>query len=222
MWQLLLAEIKYSKTRALLIYFFGAVCFITIWFGVKWEQNRLFMPMLIMIIMAIAVLFLRQKDRMRTGQMRFHSSLPIAIWKIGLMEKIYTIVFWMSILVLYFGIRIIAGLFTVTFLDVPSFTYLGTLTGLFLIIDSWVTLTTNLIQSGQRIPVLIRILWAAIILVALLPFYILTNTFGIFGEDTNIQHIIQQILQSPLLVCGLGLIMYSLDYFLFLKKKSYL
>ena len=67
-----------------------------------------------------------------------------------------------------------------------------------------------------------RILSALIFLTALLPFYAITNTFGIFGENTAFQNMMQQRLQSPLMISGLGISLYAMDYFVFIKRKSFL
>jgi len=55
MWRLLRTELNYDKNRILIIYVFCIICFITIWFGVKWERNRAPMTMLIMLVSTIMV-----------------------------------------------------------------------------------------------------------------------------------------------------------------------
>jgi hypothetical protein len=47
MWEIIKAEFCYDKFRIMLIILFCIICFISIWYGVKWEQNKKPLIMLI-------------------------------------------------------------------------------------------------------------------------------------------------------------------------------
>jgi hypothetical protein len=56
---------------------------------------------------------------------------------------------------------------------------------------------------------------------ALLPFYIVTNFFGAFGENTRLQSFMSSLYESPsgFLLLGVGLSLTSL--FVFMRRRSY-
>ena len=114
------------------------------------------------------------------------------------------------------------GLFTDTFLDVPSVPQLLTMNGIILMLNGFIFLTRSINRSGAKKQLLIRLLWAVALISTLLPFYVVTNTFGIFGENTPAQQNLTRWLQSPLSVNALGVCLYCFEYFIFLKRKSFL
>ena len=66
------------------------------------------------------------------------------------------------------------------------------------------------------------IFWVLIYLVALLPFYIMTNSFDAFGENTPLQIYLNEMLGSPIGSNIIGLVLSGLSLIVFLRRKSYL
>ena len=73
MWRLIKAELNYDKNRILVVFVFCVICFITIWFGVKWERNRAPMTMLIMLVSTIMASYFGEAQRIAQKRDRYHS-----------------------------------------------------------------------------------------------------------------------------------------------------
>jgi hypothetical protein len=98
------------------------------------------------------------------------------------------------------------------------------LNGLILIVNASYLLTRDLRiafnKKHQRI--FMSVFWVLIYLVALLPFYIMTNSFGAFGENTPLQIYLNEISKLPIGINILGLILSGISFFVFMRRKSYL
>ena len=120
MWRIIKAEFNYDKFRILLIFLFCIICFITIWYGVKWEQNRAPMIMLILLVGTIAICFLNEKSRLLQKRDIMYLVLPIALRKISILHLMYPFIGWISIVLLFYISSQVIQPFTEMDLTTPS------------------------------------------------------------------------------------------------------
>ena len=224
MLRILKAEIINDKQRIILVYFFAIISFITIWYGVKWERNRAPLAMMMMVVATLILGFICEKKRIVQKRGRLYGFLPISINQIGFFYLSYPFFGWLSIGILYFLSYIILQNFSTNILTTPSWLQMLTLNGMILIVNACYLLTRDLRiafdKKYQRI--FMSVFWVLIYLVALLPFYIMTNSFGAFGENTPLQIYLNEMSRSPIGINILGLILSGFSLFIFLKRKSYL
>ncbi|MCU0645091.1 MAG: hypothetical protein MUC94_12620, partial [bacterium] len=98
------------------------------------------------------------------------------------------------------------------------------LNGMILIVNACYLLTRDvrIVFDKKYHKMFMSIFWVLIYLVALLPFYIMTNSFGIFGENTSLQSYLSEMSKSPIGMNLVGLILSGFSFYIFLKRKSYL
>jgi len=224
MWRLIQAEIENDKLRIFLIYFFSSICFITIWYGVKWERNRAPMAMMMMVAATLIFGFICEKKRIAQKRGRLYGALPISTWQIGIFHLIYPFFGWLSIGILYFLSYFIIQNFSTKILTTPSWLQMLTLNGLILIVNACYLLIRDLrIAFGKKYNrMFLTVFWVLIYLVAVLPFYIMTNSFGTFGENSSLQVYINEMMRSPIWINIVGLILTGFSFYVFLHRKSYL
>jgi hypothetical protein len=223
MCQLLKAEILYDRSRLLIVSVFCLTCLVTIWFGVKWERNVSPMTMLILFISALVAVYAGEGSRIHNKRDRMHIVLPVSLWKTGFSHLIYPIFVWIVILILYKVSYFILEFISGATRTIPSPTQILTLSGLFLIVNATVLLSRDLSKIFTKKPQQIMIYMTGYLLFigALLPFYIVTNFFGAFGENTRLQSFMSSLYESPsgFLLLGVGLSLTSL--FVFMRRRSY-
>jgi len=224
MLRILKAEIITDKQRIVLVYIFSIISFITIWYGVKWERNRAPLAMMMMVVATLILGFICEKKRIAQKRGRLFGALPIANKQIGCFHLIYPFFAWLSIGILYFLIYIILQNFSAKILITPSWLQMLTLNGMILIVNSCYLLTRDLrIAFDKKYHrMFMSLFWVLIYLVALLPFYIMTNSFGAFGENTPLQIYLTEMSRSPIGMNVVGLILSGISWIVFLKRKSYL
>jgi hypothetical protein len=224
MWRILKAEIINDKLRIFLVYFFAIISFITIWYGVKWERNRAPLAMMMMVVATLILGFICEKKRIAQKRGRLYGALPISNQQIGVFHLIYPFFAWVSIGILYFLIYIILQNFSSKILTTPSWLQMITLNGLILIVNSCYLLARDLrIAFDKKYHrMFMSIFWVLIYLVALLPFYIMTNSFGAFGENTPLQIYLNEMSRSPIGINIVGLVLSLFSFYVFLHRKSYL
>ena len=224
MWRILKAEIINDKLRIVLVYIFSIIAFITIWYGVKWERNRAPMAMMMMVVATLIVGFICEKKRIAQKRGRLFGALPIPTKNIGFFHLIYPFFAWLSIGILYFLIYFILQNFSTTILTTPSRVQMLTLNGMILIVNACYLLTRDLSIAFDKKyhRMFMSVFWVLIYLVALLPFYIMTNSFGAFGENTPLQIYLNEMSRSPIGINVVGLILSGFSFFVFLQRKSYL
>jgi hypothetical protein len=224
MLRILKAEILNDKQRIILIYFFAIISFITIWYGVNWERNRAPLAMMMMVVATLIVGFICEKKRIAQKRSRLYGLLPLSIKQIGFFYLSYPFFAWLSIGIFYFLSYFLVQNFSTKVLTTPSWLQMLTLNGLILIVNACYLLTRDLRiafdKKYQRM--FMSIFWVLIYLVALLPFYIMTNSFGAFGENTSLQIYLNEISKSPIGINIIGLILSGLSLIIFLRRKSYL
>lgn len=224
MLRILKAEIINDKLRIILVYFFSIICFITIWYGVNWERNRAPLTMMMMLVATLMIGYTCEKKRIAQKRGRLYSSLPISTKQIGFFHLIYPFFAWLSIGVLYFLSYIIIKNLNSNILTIPSWLQMLTLNGMILIVNACYLLTRDLrIAFNKKYHrIFMSVFWVLIYLVALLPFYIMTNSFGAFGENTPLQIYLNEMSRSPIGINILGLILSGFSFYVFLHRKSYL
>jgi hypothetical protein len=222
-WHLLKAEMKYDRLRIGLFLFFCVVAFLVIWLGVKWERNRVPMIMLMVLVLSLAAVYAGEKNRTIQKRDRLHMSFPIPLWQIGMTHILYP-VFVLSIMyVLLFLSVLVARPLVDYVLNMPSFAHLLTLTGLVLIVNAAILLHRDLRMtfSGKPQRFLIFVFWFVVYIGALLPFYVITNFLGVFGENTPAQNFLTQLMESPAWFLAAGFLLSVLSLIAFIKRKSY-
>jgi hypothetical protein len=224
MLRILKAEIINDKLRIVMVYIFSIISFITIWYGVKWERNRAPLAMMMMVVATLILGFICEKKRIAQKRGRLYVALPISIQQIGFFHLIYPFFAWLSIGILYFLSYFILQNFSSNILTTPSTLQMLTLNGMILIVNACYLLTRDLrIAFDKKYHrMFMSIFWVLIYLVALLPFYIMTNSFGIFGEHTSLQIYLDEMSKSPIGINVVGLILSGFSLFVFLRRKSYL
>ncbi len=223
MWRILKAEILYDRSRLAIVSVFCLTCLVTIWFGVKWERNVSPMTMLILFISALVAVYAGEQSRISNKRDRMHVTLPISVWETGFSHLIYPVCVWLVILLLDQISSIVLELLSGTARARPSFSQILTLSGLFLIVNAAVLLSRDLsrIFTKRSQQIIIYLIGYLLFLGALLPFYIVTNFFGAFGENTRLQSFISTLSETPAGFLLLGVGLSFLSSFVFLKRRSY-
>ena len=179
--------------------------------------------MLILFMSAIVAVYAGEASRIINKRDRMHVTLPVSLWETGFSHLIYPIFVWIVILILYkvsyFVLEFISG----TKRAIPSSMQILTLSGLFLIVNATVLLSRDLskIFTKKSQQIMIYMTGYMLFIGALLPFYIVSNFFGAFGENTRLQSFISSLYESPsrFLFLGVGLSLISM--FVFMRRRSY-
>jgi hypothetical protein len=223
MWRLLKAEILYDRFRLFIIFIFCLTSLVTIWFGVKWDRNVSPMTMLILFISALVAVYAGEGSRIQNKRDRMHVVLPLSLRKTGFSHVIYPIIVWIAILILYIVSYFVLAFISGATRTIPSPIQILTLSGLFLIVNAAVLLSRDLskIFTKRSQQILIYMTGYLLFIGALLPFYIITNFFGAFGENTRIQSFISALSESPSGFLLLGVALSLTSVFAFIRRKSY-
>ena len=223
MWRILKAEPNYDRLRIGLLLAFCLAAFLTIWLGVKWERNRIPMIMLMVLVLSLTSVYAVEKIRTLQKRDRLHVLLPVSMWKIGMTHILYPFCVLLIIYGLLFLSVLIARPFVEYQLAMPSLAHILTLTGLVLIVNAVILLHRDLritfTKKHQRF--VIFLFWFVVYFGALLPFYVVTNFFGLFGEDTRAQNFLTRLLESPPGFIAAGLVLSAISLLIFVKRKSY-
>jgi hypothetical protein len=223
MWKLIKADMVHGKERILsftLVYLI--FIFITLTW-VRWERNRVSSILLFLFIMPLVAAYGGEKWRSEQKRDRLHGLLPVSLVGIGLSHLILPLCLFVIMLCLYFAAIFIFHSLAENMMQGPTTLQLLAVAGLTLIISAAGLLYRDLraicTKSYQRF--LLHLFWWAIYIGALLPFYILMNFFGWFGESTPLQRAITSLGTRPLVLIlpGVGLSLLSL--YVFTKRKSY-
>lgn len=224
MWRLLKSEIKYDKIRIGIVLLFCLLCFIIIWYGVKWERNRAPMTLLIMLVATMLIAFTAELFRFEHKRDRWFVVLPVRLNRIRHLHLIYPFLAWLAILAVFFFGRIFIQDILGHEVTSPSLKQLATLNGLVLFVNAVGLLQRDLrhIFPARWQKKLIYIAWIGIYAGALLPFYIVTNFFGVFGEDTGLLVFLLQLSQSAVAINVLGIGFSILSWMTFFRWRSFI
>lgn len=223
MWRILKSEMSYDRLRIGLFLFFCMVAFLTIWLGVKWERNRVPMIMLMVLVLSLSAVYAGEKNRTIQKRDRLHVSFPVPLWQIGMTHLLYPF-FVLSIVYFLLFMSVLTARPLVNYtLSMPSLAHMFTLTGLVLIVNAVILLHRDLRMTFTRKPqrFFIFVFWFVVYIGALLPFYVITNFLGVFGEDTPVQNLLAHLLESSTGFIAAGIILSVLSFVVFIKRKSY-
>jgi hypothetical protein len=151
-------------------------------------------------------------------------TLPINLRNIGILHLLIPVISWLCLVsILYISSQFFQP-FSKVNLTIPSTLHLLTLNGLILYIIGGYLLTQDLkaIFVKQSKKTLVFIVWLISYFVVLLPFFIVTNFAGLFGENTSLQLFILKMFVSPIWINLLGLLLSGISYSIFIKRKSYI
>jgi len=223
MWRLLRAEVLYDRLRIGLFLFLCLAAFLTIWLGVKWERNRVPMIMLMVLVLSLSAVYGGEKNRVIQKRDRLHVLLPVSLWHIGMVHLLYSFFVLAIIYFLLFVSVIVARPIVSYRLTMPTLAHLFTLTGFVLIVNALTLLHRDLRVTFTKkyLRVLILVFWFVAFFGALLPFYMITNFLGVFGENTPAQNLLIQLLASPVGFMAAGIILSVLSCVIFNKRRSY-
>jgi hypothetical protein len=199
------------------------VAFLTIWLGVKWERNRVPMIMLMVLVLSLSAVYAGEKSRTIQKRDRLHVSFPVPLWQIGMTHLLYPF-FVLSIVYFLLFMSVLTARPLVNYtLSMPSLAHMFTLTGLVLIVNAVILLHRDLRMTFTRKPqrFFIFVFWFVVYIGALLPFYVITNFLGVFGEDTPAQNLLTHLLESSTGFIAAGIILSVLSFVVFIKRKSY-
>jgi len=223
MWHILRAEIRYDKLRIGLFFFFCLAAFLAIWFGVRWERNRIPMTLLMILILTLSAVYAGEKNRTIQKRDRLHVLLPVTLWHIGLSHFLYPILILLGIYLLLILSALVVQTFISHSLTMPSHLHILTLTGLILIVNAVILLHRDLrmtfTKKHQRF--FVFLFWFLVYFGALLPFYVITNFFGLFGENTPAQRFLTRLLESPSGFLLIGIFLSIISAIVFVNRKSY-
>lgn len=224
MWKILKAEFSYERFKIILIYFFCLACFFAIWFGVKWERNRNPMTLLIMLMATFVATYSGEIPRIEQKRDRLHSQLPVSISQIGMAHLFFPVCIWFSIYALFHLTRLSTQLFYATPLSRPDFVQILMLNGMILFVNALFFLNRDFkaVTSNPVLKILTTVLFSVSMIGCILLFYIVTNTFNVFGENTWLQQRLHQALMAPVWSNGLGLTFTILSLLIFNKRKSFI
>lgn len=223
MWKLIKADMVHGKERILsftLVYL--VFIFITLTW-VRWERNRVFSILLFLFLMPLVAAYGGEKWRSEQKRDRLHGLLPVSLVQIGLSHLILPLCLFVIMLCLYIAAIFIFQSLAVYRVQGPAALQLLAVGGLTLFVSAAGLLYRDLrvicTKSYQRF--LLHLFWWAIYIGALLPFYVVMNFFGWFGENTPLQRAIASLGNRPLVLIlpGIGLSLLSL--YVFTKRKSY-
>lgn len=223
MWRIIGTEMRYDRLRIGLFLLFCMASFLSIWLGVRWERNRVPMIMLMVLVLSLSAVYAGEKNRTIQKRDRLHALLPVSLWAIGISHMFYPLI----VLLLIYLLLILGALAVQPFvaqpLTMPSLWHMLTLTGLVLIVNAAVLLHRDLRMTfprkAQRL--ILFVFWFVVYFGALLPFYVVTNFFGVFGEDTAAQNFLIRVLELPAGFLAIGLLLSAISLVAFVKRKSY-
>jgi hypothetical protein len=203
--------------------FLCLAAFLSIWLGVKWERNRVPLIMLMVLVLSLSAAYAGEKNRTIQKRDRFHVMIPVSLWQLGMAHLLYPL-FVLAAIYLLLLLSVIVSRPLVSYsLTVPSLSHMLTLTGFILIVNAVILLHRDLRMTFTKKPqrLLIFIFWFVLYVGALFPFYVVTNFFGLFGEDTPAQNFITRLLESPAGFIALGMALSVISLVVFIKRKSY-
>jgi len=223
MLRLLEAELRYDRLRIGLILILSLVFFLVIWIGVKWERNRVPMVMLIVLVLTLTAVHAGEKYRISQERDRLHASLPVSLWQTGMTHLLYPALVLSAIIFLLFLSVLIVRPYVDYALTMPPLAHLLTLTGLVLAVNGVLLLQRDLRMrlTSKPLRFVAFLFWFLVYVAALLPFYVITNFMGVFGENTPAQHFLIRLLESPGGFMAAGLILLVLSLVSFVTRRSF-
>lgn len=176
-----------------------------------------------MLVGTIGLSFINEKTRLLQKRDIMYLTLPIASRKIGIIHLLVPLISWVSVVLVLFISSLLIQPFTEKILTTPSILQLLTLNGLILFVIAAYLLHRDLkavfIKQSQK--TIVFFIWLISYVAAFLPFYIVTDFGGAFGENTPLQHILLKLSVSPIWINVLGLIISGISLHIFFNRRSY-
>jgi hypothetical protein len=227
MWQILKAELSYNRVKIILMYLFCAVCFITIWIGVKYERNVVPLTMLIMVVPAITICLDSEAKRSKENRFAFLISKPMRVQSIDLSRLLIPVVLWMTVMILYLVMYGFHQSISHNVRKSPSIIQIIFLNGVILTIVSLYYINKDLrtFFIARTPKVFIMIFWVVMYIAILSPPFILSDFLGLFGQNLSIQEFLLNVSESPnaLLIFNLiGVVCSIISTIVFKYRSSYI
>lgn len=226
MWKLLSTDFKYNTLFISFAYLFCLICFMAIWFGVKYEHNRIPLFMLIILVSTLMVHLTVEGISSKEQRNRFHIFLPVPSIEVHAIRLLRPFLTWLSIGALLFLTHGIVQSFSANPLAIPSAEQLLSVNGLVLTVSAAYLLNIDMKiafpKNHFRVPIFIT--WITVYVAALLPFFILMDFLGAFGQDTPLQGTILHILSSmwgSITLNLIGLIFAMASVLIYIHGKSW-
>jgi hypothetical protein len=233
MWRILETELVYNRFMLFLANLYCFVMLLVVWFGAL-QSNR---PPLILLVLLTSVFlasYTGEEKRVEQRRERLQSLCPLPIWQIGLMKNVYPLVIWINTIGLYlvsfFLLSVLKTFanpqsFQFSWMTGPSLIQMITLNGWILVTNSVYLIVQNLRISSQGGRwVIFRIIQVLISFVVIIPFLIITNFLGAFGDSSSLARRLSDFSFSSLGSIGfniLGVVLFVLSVFVFSRRRSY-
>ena len=227
MWKILKAELSYNRVKIILMYLFCAVCFVTIWIGVKFGSNVIPLTMLIMLVPAITICLDSEARRAKEKRFVFLISRPLRFRSIDLARLLVPVVLWMTVAMLYLVIYTVHQSISQDPRASPSFSQIILLNGVTLTLMSLFYISKDLRTLFTTRPpkAFIMIFWTAIYIVMLSPPFIVSNFLGLFGRNLSIQEFLQNVSEAPIALVifnSMGIVLSIISIVVFRNRGSYI
>lgn len=227
MWQILKAELSYNRVKIISMYLFCAVCFVTIWIGVKFERNVVPLTMLIMVVPAMTICLDSEGRRAKENRFVFLISRPLGLRSIELARLLVPVLLWMTVAMLYLVMHIVYQSVGQDARSSPSFVQIILLNGVILTLMSLYYINKDLrtLLTAKTPKVFIMILWVVIYIVMLSPPFILSNFFGVFGRNLSTQKFLLNVSVSSIALVifnSIGFVLSMISVIVFRNRSSYI
>jgi len=201
-------------------------CISAIWYGVKYEQNHIPFLLLINLVAILLSVFFAKNREIKEKRERLNVQLPIPIFHAGFFRFIFTILNEL-IFILFFAITY--AIFSLLYLDTiicPSINQFFFLNGLLLFTCCMFFMHHDLrkIYYFKSIRVIIISFYVFVYLLAIFPFFLVINFFGLFGMHTPVQSTLMYLteLDIPVFLLNfVGIVLFFFSIKIFTNRKSY-
>ncbi|MBN1479346.1 hypothetical protein EH223_16125 [candidate division KSB1 bacterium] len=226
MFKVLRAELLYYRTALLFYALFCTVAFCAIWFGIRIEANKIPSIMLILLVTVLSVGNIQSGFFIKSKRLRWLFLLPIARSSFGDIRFLFPLAVWLGTLILYTMLYVVVA-FVVTSPVRPHLTHILLVNGLILLTQSMYLYNIDIrhIIRVRSVHMIVGILWFITFVLILVPFYVLVNFAGLFGQSSSLQNWLFAFMNSPTAVLPLnvaGYFTYRASYYVFQLRGQFL
>lgn len=225
MFKIVKAELGYNFFTNILYCLFCLVCFPVIWFTVKYEYNRTPLILMIMMVSTLASVFFTEGKTFKEKRLILLKRLPVSNFIIWLSRYLYVFSIWLIISLLFIISYFITNNLTNTDLIIPSFLQFIFVNSILVLLLSFYYIYRDYksIITFKVSKKMLSIIWIILYITLLLPFFIITNFLGLFGQYTFLQANLLFLSESPVDIFVLivfVLIFVILSLIVFRRRKS--
>jgi len=233
MWRLLKSDLAYNGSITVLANIYCFVMLLAVWFGVS-RSNRAPLIMLVLLTSVFFASYTGEEKRVEQKRERLQSLCPLPIWQTGLIKSIYPLVIWINMFVVYLSLYMLLSVFkTLTISQPVRISWVaGPSIKQFLALNGWVLITNCLylithdlrVSSGGRAKVIYRIVQVLISFAVIIPFLIITNFLGAFGDESTLAGALTRVSFTSLGYLGfnfLGTLLFVISIVVFSRRRSY-